>query len=56
MAPQILQDFGPQVIVNAGTGIHDYPQGPVQGVRAFREAIQQVVPSYPVGEPASAKR
>lgn len=48
MCGQILEDFGPQVVINAGTGIHDYPGGPPAGVPAFRQEIHQRVAGYPL--------
>ncbi|MCL5979108.1 MAG: RuBisCO large subunit C-terminal-like domain-containing protein [Gammaproteobacteria bacterium] len=39
MVGRILNDYGEAVILNAGTGIMDHPQGPATGVLAFREAI-----------------
>jgi 2,3-diketo-5-methylthiopentyl-1-phosphate enolase len=48
MCDVILKDFGPEVIINAGTGIHDVEGGPAKGVSAFREAIQASVPDYPL--------
>jgi 2,3-diketo-5-methylthiopentyl-1-phosphate enolase len=40
MVPQLLRDFGTNVIINAGTGIHDVAGGPVAGVQAFQSAMQ----------------
>jgi 2,3-diketo-5-methylthiopentyl-1-phosphate enolase len=48
MCDVILKDFGPEVIINAGTGIHDVPGGPAKGVPAFREAIQASIKDYPI--------
>ncbi len=39
MVGRILDDYGTEVILNAGTGIMDHPQGPASGVLAFHEAI-----------------
>lgn len=39
MIPEILQDFGTNVIINAGTGVHDHPDGSLAGARAFRHAL-----------------
>jgi 2,3-diketo-5-methylthiopentyl-1-phosphate enolase len=35
IVPQILADYGSDVILNSGTGIMEYPDGPAAGVRAF---------------------
>jgi 2,3-diketo-5-methylthiopentyl-1-phosphate enolase len=37
--PQILADYGCDVILNAGTGIMDYPGGPAAGVKAFLAGV-----------------
>ena len=41
MVGRILDDYGTEVILNAGTGIMDHPQGPASGVLAFYEAIER---------------
>jgi 2,3-diketo-5-methylthiopentyl-1-phosphate enolase len=35
MVGQIITDFGQQVIINAGTGIHQHPEGSIAGAKAF---------------------
>lgn len=44
VVPQVLADYGQDVILNAGTGIMDHPDGPGAGVLAFREALEQAIP------------
>jgi 2,3-diketo-5-methylthiopentyl-1-phosphate enolase len=39
LVPLILKDFGNQVVVNAGGGIHGHPMGTIAGGHAFRQAI-----------------
>lgn len=39
MVPQILKDFGTDVIINAGTGIHDVAGGSAAGIQAFQDAL-----------------
>ncbi|MGL5080296.1 MAG: RuBisCO large subunit C-terminal-like domain-containing protein [Microcoleaceae cyanobacterium] len=39
IVPQVLADYGQDVILNAGTGIMDHPEGPAAGVSAFFEAL-----------------
>lgn len=39
LVPLILKDFGQEVIVNAGGGVHGHPMGTIAGGRAFRQAI-----------------
>ncbi|MGH2413118.1 MAG: RuBisCO large subunit C-terminal-like domain-containing protein, partial [Microcystaceae cyanobacterium] len=40
--PQALADYGNDVILNAGTGIMDHPDGTAAGVKAFFEALERV--------------
>jgi 2,3-diketo-5-methylthiopentyl-1-phosphate enolase len=40
LVPLILRDFGSEVVVNAGGGIHGHPQGTIAGGKAFRQAIE----------------
>ncbi len=39
LVPKILQDYGTDVIVNAGGGVHGHPKGARAGVKAFQQAI-----------------
>ena len=39
IVPLILKDFGIDVVVNAGGGIHGHPMGTAAGGRAFHQAI-----------------
>lgn len=41
IVPKALADYGQDVILNAGTGIMDHPDGPTAGVRAFFEALER---------------
>jgi 2,3-diketo-5-methylthiopentyl-1-phosphate enolase len=40
--PQALADYGQEVILNAGTGIMDHPDGSAAGVKAFFEALERL--------------
>jgi len=40
--PKALADYGQDVILNAGTGIMDHPDGSAAGVKAFFEALERV--------------
>ncbi|MFC7682088.1 2,3-diketo-5-methylthiopentyl-1-phosphate enolase [Paenibacillus sp. GCM10028914] len=40
LVPRIISDFGMDVVVNAGGGIHGHPMGTEAGGRAFVQAIQ----------------
>ncbi len=42
LVPKILQDYGQDVIINAGGGVFGHPKGPRAGAKAFRQAIQWV--------------
>lgn len=39
LVPLIMGDFGPEVVVNAGGGVHGHPGGAAAGGRAFRQAV-----------------
>jgi 2,3-diketo-5-methylthiopentyl-1-phosphate enolase len=41
VVPRAIADYGQDVILNAGTGIMDHPDGPAAGVQAFFEALAQ---------------
>ncbi|WP_270171496.1 2,3-diketo-5-methylthiopentyl-1-phosphate enolase [Paenibacillus sp. SYP-B4298] len=43
IVPLIWQDFGLDVVVNAGGGIHGHPLGTAAGGQAFRQAIEAVM-------------
>ncbi|MEF3301743.1 2,3-diketo-5-methylthiopentyl-1-phosphate enolase [Paenibacillus sp. GYB003] len=43
LVPWIVRDFGVDVVVNAGGGIHGHPQGTAAGGQAFRQAIDAVM-------------
>jgi 2,3-diketo-5-methylthiopentyl-1-phosphate enolase len=42
LVPLIIGDFGPEVVVNAGGGVHGHPLGSTAGGRAFRQAVDAV--------------
>lgn len=43
LVPLIIQDFGTEVVVNAGGGIHGHPLGTASGGQAFVDAIDAVM-------------
>jgi 2,3-diketo-5-methylthiopentyl-1-phosphate enolase len=47
IVPKALADYGQDVILNAGTGIMDHPDGPAAGVKAFFEALERVSAGKP---------
>jgi 2,3-diketo-5-methylthiopentyl-1-phosphate enolase len=48
LVPLILKDFGSEVIVNAGGGVHGHPMGAIAGGRAFRQAIDACLAGKPL--------
>jgi 2,3-diketo-5-methylthiopentyl-1-phosphate enolase len=47
IVPRVLADYGNDVILNAGTGIMDHPDGAEAGVIAFFEALDRARPGQP---------
>ncbi|MCC5893728.1 2,3-diketo-5-methylthiopentyl-1-phosphate enolase [Exiguobacterium sp.] len=43
LVEDIIRDFGTDVVINAGGGIHGHPDGAAAGARAFRQAIEQAL-------------
>ncbi|QAY66117.1 2,3-diketo-5-methylthiopentyl-1-phosphate enolase [Paenibacillus protaetiae] len=52
LVPLILRDFGQDVVVNAGGGIHGHPMGTAAGGKAFRQAIDAVLAGQTLEEAA----
>lgn len=52
LVPLILRDFGQDVVVNAGGGIHGHPQGTAAGGQAFRQAINATLAGTSLPEAA----
>ncbi|CAM3128074.1 2,3-diketo-5-methylthiopentyl-1-phosphate enolase [Paenibacillus lupini] len=53
LVPLILRDFGTDVVVNAGGGIHGHPMGTAAGGQAFRSAITAAMNGVPLREAAA---
>ena len=53
LVPLILQDFGTDVVVNAGGGVHGHPSGAAAGGQAFRQAIDASLKGIPLSEYAA---
>ncbi|GLI08403.1 2,3-diketo-5-methylthiopentyl-1-phosphate enolase [Paenibacillus tyrfis] len=53
LVPLILRDFGGEVVVNAGGGVHGHPMGAAAGGQAFRQAIDGCQASVPLREYAA---
>lgn len=43
LVPKILQDYGKDVIINAGGGVFGHPKGAHAGVKAFHQAISWTI-------------
>ncbi|WP_274650526.1 2,3-diketo-5-methylthiopentyl-1-phosphate enolase [Paenibacillus humicola] len=52
LVPLILRDFGQDVVVNAGGGIHGHPMGTAAGGQAFRQAMAAAQSGIPLREAA----
>ena len=50
IVPLIMKDFGHDVVVNAGGGIHGHPMGTAAGGRAFHQAINACLQGVPLAE------
>ncbi|QGJ69239.1 Ribulose bisphosphate carboxylase large chain [Planctomycetales bacterium 10988] len=48
VVPQVLADYGTDVVLNAGTGIMDHPLGPGAGVKSFFEALDRCQAGLPM--------
>lgn len=53
LVPLILKDFGTDVVVNAGGGIHGHPMGTAAGGHAFRQAISATLNGVPLRDAAA---
>jgi len=56
VVPQLVADFGKDVVINAGGGIFGHPDGPIAGVQAFRASIEATVKNVSLAEAAEASR
>lgn len=52
MVPQLVKDFGDNLVVNAGGGVFGHPDGSISGTQAFRAAIDATVQHIPLTEAA----
>ena len=53
LVPHIMDDFGLDVVINAGGGIHGHPGGAAAGGRAFRAAMAASVAGVPLEQAAA---
>jgi 2,3-diketo-5-methylthiopentyl-1-phosphate enolase len=56
LVPQLLEDFGDDLIVGAGGGIHGHPMGAIAGAKAFHQAIEAVKKGIPLKKYANNKK
>jgi 2,3-diketo-5-methylthiopentyl-1-phosphate enolase len=52
LVPTMIRDFGDNIIINAGGGIHGHPQGTTAGGIAFTDAIQASISGRTLAEAA----
>jgi 2,3-diketo-5-methylthiopentyl-1-phosphate enolase len=52
LVPTLYRDFGKDIIINAGGGIHGHPQGTSAGGKAFSDAIQAAISGRSLEEAA----
>jgi 2,3-diketo-5-methylthiopentyl-1-phosphate enolase len=52
LVPQMMGDFGVDVLFGAGGGIHGHPQGTIAGCRAFHQAFEATLAGNPLREAA----
>jgi 2,3-diketo-5-methylthiopentyl-1-phosphate enolase len=56
MVPKIIEDFGYEVVINAGGGIHGHPMGASAGAKAFRDAITAALAGRPLTDAAQESK
>jgi 2,3-diketo-5-methylthiopentyl-1-phosphate enolase len=56
LVPQLIADFGLNIIVGAGGAVHSHPMGPRAGAKAFRQAIDAIMKGIPLEEAAKENK
>lgn len=56
IVPNLIEDFGNDVIIGAGGGIHAHPMGLKAGVKAFHQAIEAVNKKVPLTKAAEKNK
>ena len=56
MVEVCVKDAGTDILIGSGGGIHSHPDGPIDGARAFRQAIDAVMEGRKVREVAKEKK
>ncbi|MCG7406667.1 2,3-diketo-5-methylthiopentyl-1-phosphate enolase [Paenibacillus sp. ACRRX] len=54
LVPLIIKDFGIDVVVNAGGGVHGHPDGTASGGQAFVQAIEATTQGIPLADYAAS--
>ena len=49
LVPRVVKDYGSDVVINAGGGVHGHPKGARAGALAFRQAIDLAMAGRPLG-------
>lgn len=52
LVPQMMEDYGVDVMFGAGGGIHGHPQGTIAGCKAFHQAFEATLAGIPLREAA----
>lgn len=52
LVPQLIEDYGVDVLFGAGGGIHGHPQGTIAGCRAIHQAFEASIAGIPLREAA----
>lgn len=53
LVPKVVEDFGLDVMLGAGGGVHAHPMGPTAGARAFRQVADAVTEGRPIDQVAA---
>ncbi len=56
MVEVCVKDAGTDILIGSGGGIHSHPDGPIDGARAFRQAIDAVMQGLKVRDVAKEKK
>lgn len=56
LVPQMIDDYGIDVLFGAGGGIHGHPQGAIAGCQAFHQAFEATLAGIPLKEAAEKNK
>ena len=51
-----MKEAGKDILIGSGGGIHSHPDGPIDGARAFRQAIDAVMTGKSVSDVAKENK